>query len=219
MPAVRLLVFDLDGTLVDSRRDLATAVNATRTDLRLAELSLEEVVAKVGEGARNLVRRALPPEIQGPRFEEAFDTFVAHYSRVCLDTTLPYPGLEELLPRLARRLPLAVLTNKPEATSRRVLEGLDLASHFSSIVGGDTLPLRKPDPAGLHHLAAPLGVGPQALVLVGDSAIDQATARAAGSRFVLVEWGFASPGERAALDADAKVRDAGELAAALERWL
>ncbi len=213
------LVFDLDGTLVDSRRDLATAVNATRIGLGLPELSLSEVVAKVGAGARNLVRRALPAEIEGRRFEDAFDAFLTHYAAVCLDTTRLYPGLEELLPRLARRAPLAVLTNKPEATSRRILEGLGVAALFDPIVGGDTLPVRKPDPAGIFHLVQRFGLAPASLLLVGDSAIDAATATAAGCRFVLMEWGFATDAERAELAADARARDAAELEAALERWL
>ena len=213
------LVFDLDGTLVDSRRDLATAVNATRADLGLDPLSLAEVVSKVGEGARNLVRRSLPAEIEGPAFEAAFRAFGGHYAAVCLDTTLPYPGIGELLSRLAGRTPLAVLTNKPEATSRAILEGLGLASLFAEIVGGDTLPARKPDPVGIVHLGERFGRAPASLVLVGDSAIDEATARAAGCRFVLVEWGFASPEERVRLAADARAADAGELEAAIGRLL
>ncbi len=213
------MVFDLDGTLVDSRRDLATAVNATRAGLGLAPLSLAEVVAKVGEGARNLVRRSVPAEIEGPAFEDAFRAFGGHYAAVCLDTTIPYPGLEALLPRLARRAPLAVLTNKPERTSRTILAGLGLAHLFPAIVGGDTLPARKPNPVGIFRLGERFGLAPASLVLVGDSAIDEATARAAGCRFVLVKWGFATPEERARLTADARAADAAELEAALERLL
>jgi len=212
---VTAIAFDLDGTLIDSRQDLATAVNRTRAEMGLAPMPVASVVRMVGEGARTLVRRALGEEVGAEAFEAAFQAFLGHYWEVCLDATRPYSGLAEVLPRLAARLPLAVLTNKPEALSRRILEGLDLGGCFSAVVGGDTLPTRKPDPQGLLHLAEQLGAAPAEVLLVGDSGIDEATARAAGGPFALAEWGFPTPEERAAIRADLLVATPGDLETAL----
>jgi phosphoglycolate phosphatase len=225
---LQALVFDLDGTLVDSRQDLATAVNRTRAGLGLPPLPVATVVTMVGEGARTLVRRALgepPPAATGPgdaglaagldlsasiagqalstdAFEAAVAAFLAHYREVCLEATHPYPGLAEALSRLAASRPLAVLTNKPEEISRRILEGLGLAPFFVALVGGDSFPTRKPDPQGLLHLAKLLERRPSQVLLIGDSPIDEQTARAAGARFALAEWGFAGVEERAQIRPD-----------------
>lgn len=188
------LVFDLDGTLVDSRPDLASAVNATRERLGLPPLSLAAVTGMVGEGARVLVRRALPESVAGAAFDEALALFLDLYFERCLEGTRAYPGIPEALAELAAGRPLAVLTNKPERHSRKVLAGLGLLPWFEAVVGGDTLPARKPDPAGLLSLAARWGLPPGEVLLVGDSAVDAATARAGGCRLALVEWGFADVG-------------------------
>ena len=184
------VVFDLDGTLVDSRLDLAAAVNATRVRLALAPLPVGAITEMVGEGARTLVRRALPGAIAGEAFDDALALFLELYYDRCLDATEAYPGIPELLAELSSRLPLAVLTNKPERHSRRILDGLGLAGHFRLLVGGDTLPVRKPDPGGLLHVAAQWSTTPAQLLLVGDSDIDAETARAAGASLALVAWGF-----------------------------
>jgi phosphoglycolate phosphatase len=184
------VVFDLDGTLVDSRLDLAAAVNATRERLALAPLPVEAVAAMVGEGARNLLRRALPASLDGDAFETALALFLDLYYDCCLDATRAYPGIEEALAELYALYPLAVLTNKPERHSRRILEGLGIAGRFGRLIGGDTLPVRKPDPAGLQRIAADWGTAVAQLLLVGDSRIDAETARAAGADLILVSWGF-----------------------------
>ncbi len=194
MSAARLrrpaaLVFDLDGTLIDSRRDIATAVNRTRAGHGLAPLALEQVVAMVGEGARTLLERALA-ELPPGRIDEALGAYLAHYRDVSLDTTRPYEGTEEMLARLAEVYPLALLSNKGEALSRHVLEHLGLAGRFPVLLGGDSLPTRKPDPAGLRRAAELLGVAPERAMLIGDSRIDAETAKNAGSLFGLAEWGF-----------------------------
>ena len=134
-----------------------------------------------------------------------------------LDTTRAYDGIPEALARLAQRYPLAVLTNKPEDLSRAVLAGLGLLEHFPEVQGGDSLPSRKPDPAGLLLLAERLGVSPENTLLVGDSAIDAATARAAGARFALVTWGFPPPAVQAGIEAEDRYATPAELAAALLR--
>src|SRR6185369_2954681 len=197
------VVFDLDGTLVDSRLDLATAVNATRERLGLAALPVDAIAAMVGEGARTLLRRALPDSIDGAAFDDALALFLDLYFDRCLDATRAYPGIPELVAELSPRFPLAVLTNKPERHSRRILDALELAKHFDPLIGGDTLPIRKPDPGGLVHIAAQWNTTPAQLLLVGDSDIDVQTAYAAGSGLALVSWGFGSIDRTAAAAAHA----------------
>jgi len=203
-PAVELdaIAFDLDGTLVDSRRDLAAAVNAVRRELGLEALPLERVVAFVGLGARVLVRRALPAAVAGEDFEAAYGRFLELYHDRCLEETRPYPGIEAMLDALAERFPLAVVTNKPERHTRKVLEGLGLARRLRFALGGDSLAARKPDPEPLREAARRLGVDLSRLLYVGDSAIDGETARRAGAPAALVTWGYGTAeelGEHAAL--------------------
>jgi phosphoglycolate phosphatase len=183
------LVFDLDGTLVDSRRDLATAVNRVRAERGLFPLSIEAVSGMVGEGARVLLERALGPANPAD-FEGAFASFLRHYDEVCTLDTPAYPGVPQMLEQLAKRFPLAVLTNKPERMTGKILDALSLARYFRLVVGGDTLHQRKPDPQTLWRIARQLEVAIRNVVLVGDSAVDAATAQAAGSQFALVTWGF-----------------------------
>ena len=190
MNGMAAVVFDLDGTLIDSRRDIRTAVNRMRAELGLGPLGLDEVAAMVGEGARVLVRRAVPGALPKERFDAAVASYLAHYSEVLLETTTPYPGIPAMLAELAPAVKLAVLSNKGEEPSRRILTGLGLATHLAEIVGGDTLPTRKPNPGGLFLLADRLATPVERLVMVGDSRIDAETAAAAGCPFALVSWGF-----------------------------
>jgi phosphoglycolate phosphatase len=199
------LVFDLDGTLVDSRRDLAAAVNRTRRDYGLDPLPLEEVVRRVGYGAAHLVRRATE-EVGAERMHEALRRFFGHYERRLLDTTHPYPGVESMLETLATRYPLAILTNKPEGFARAVLAGLDLARHFHHVLGGDSVSTPKPDPEGLRELARRFDVSVGELLLVGDSRVDADTARAANAPFAFVTWGFADAEEREAVARETRAR-------------
>jgi len=209
------LVFDLDGTLIDSRRDITTAVNRMRADLGLPPLALEQVVTMVGEGARRLVERALGPGFPPAQVDQALQRYLGSYWDVCLESTQPYSGVKAMLAALAGRYPLALLSNKGEALSRKILDGLGLTRFFREILGGDSLPTRKPDPAGLRLLAARLGVLVARLLLVGDTWIDAATARNAGCAFALVEWGFPRPSKLDGLAADLRVERAEELSAAL----
>ena len=211
------LVFDLDGTLIDSRRDITTAINRTRAEFGLPPLALEQVVRMVGEGARVLIERALGGEIPLERLDGALASYLACYRQVCLDETRPYPGVEEMLAALADVYPLALLSNKGEELSRIVLHGLGLDRWFREVLGGDSLPTRKPDPAGLRLLAERLGVPLRELLLVGDTRIDAETARAAGCAFALVEWGFPRPPGIDELAADLKVAKAEELREILTR--
>lgn len=209
------LVFDLDGTLIDSRRDLTTAINRMRAELGLPAIELEAVVTMVGEGSRLLVERALGPGFTSEQVDRALARYLGFYWDVCLEQTRPYPGIGEMLVRLGERYPLALLSNKGEALSRRVLDGLRLTPFFREILGGDSLPTRKPDPTGLRVLAERLGLPVERLMLVGDTWIDAETAHNAGSAFALVEWGFPRPPKLEDVKADLKVARAEELVAAL----
>jgi phosphoglycolate phosphatase len=188
MTTLSSLAFDLDGTLIDSRGDIRTAVNHLRAEFELPTLSLAEVGAMVGEGARVLVRRALPPEFSRDAIDAALGRYLALYTEVCLDTTTLYPGVLDMLDALRDRH-LVVLTNKPEDLSRRILAALEVAELFEVVIGGDTLPTRKPNPSGLLQLADRFGGGVGNVALIGDTAVDAETAAAAGSPFGLALWG------------------------------
>ena len=185
-----LVVFDLDGTLVDSSVDLANAVNALLGDFGAAPIPVSDVTAMVGEGAAVLVRRALTARGLDPETPGALDSFLAHYDPHLLDNTRPYPGMVETLQELSGRVPLAVLTNKPARATELMLAGLELRQYFFEAIGGDTRWGRKPAPAGLLHLCAAADVAPAETLLVGDSAVDLATARNAGARVCLARYGF-----------------------------
>jgi phosphoglycolate phosphatase len=193
-----LIVFDLDGTLVDATLDLTTAINLTLRDLRpsLAPFSPETVRAFVGEGAARLVRKALEAVGLEDRAEAALPLFLGHYRDHLLDETRLYPGIPEALETLGGT-PLAVLTNKPGDLSRRLLEGLGVAHRFGRILGGGDVPSRKPDPGGLLELVKGAGLAPAAALMVGDTAIDVRTGRAAGTRTAGVLYGFDAEGCRA----------------------
>lgn len=207
----RLIVFDLDGTLVDSRRDLADAANALILERGGRPLSLDAVVDMVGEGAALLVGRALGAAGL-PLDDRSLPRFLELYDERLLRTTRPYEGVREALETLSRAAVVAVLTNKPLTPARAVLEGLGLAPWVSQVIGGDGAFPRKPDPAGLQHLVAAYQAEGRT-VFVGDSRIDHRTARSAGVAFCLARYGF---GHRAfptpeLPDADLVVAAAAEL--------
>jgi phosphoglycolate phosphatase len=206
------LVFDLDGTLVDSRRDITTALNRLRSELALPPLSLDQVVGMVGEGAKVLVRRGLADwaDWREERLKEVLDRYLSYYGEVCLDTTVLYPGIEQMLAELHDRYRMAVLSNKGKRLSVEILEGLDQAWRFHTILGGDSLPTRKPNPAGLNALADRFNEPVERLMLIGDSRIDAETARNAGCAFALVEWGFQGT-SKGGVDADLTVSTPDEL--------
>ena len=191
---IDLVIFDLDGTLIDSRRDLADATNALIAEYGGPALSLEAVTAMVGEGAPVLVKRALTAAGLDPLTPGALERFLRHYDDRLTVHTRPYDGIVESLEALrADRRVLAVLTNKPGGPTREILERLRLAPFFSQVIGGDSPHGRKPDPAGLLGIAAQAGVAPAATVIVGDSPIDVSTARAAGAVVCIARYGFGVP--------------------------
>jgi phosphoglycolate phosphatase len=212
---VRLVVFDLDGTLVDSAGDLATGIN--RTLERLAPgtppLSRETVRGFIGNGARRLVARSLAAAGLPASVDETLPLFVDSYRQCLVETTVLYAGAEEALDQLGDRI-LAVLTNKPGDLSRIILEQLEVARHFFRVYGGGDLPAAKPDPAGLLRLLTETGVAPGETLMVGDSAIDVRTGRAAGARTAGVTYGF-DPAGLETEPPDLMVGDLRELARAL----
>jgi phosphoglycolate phosphatase len=198
----RLLVFDLDGTLVDSVRDLAVAANEAIAEVAPGSpvVPLEAVVSYVGEGARILVERCLRHAGLGLEPEAVLPVFFETYARHLLDTTALYPGVAAALDTLSGAT-LAVLTNKPGDFSRTILEGLGVAARFARVWGYGDVPARKPDPSGLLRLVEELGATPAETWMIGDSAIDMRTARAAGVRACGVTWGLDPAGVRAAAPA------------------
>jgi phosphoglycolate phosphatase len=185
----RLIVFDLDGTLVDSRRDLADAANALILERGGPPLPEDDIGRMVGEGAGVLVRRALtaaglPVDADGlPRFLELYDERL-------LKTTKAYDGIPQALDALASGGVIAVLTNKPLAPSLRILQALGLSHAIAETIGGDSEFPRKPDPSSLRHLMASFGVEPRLTAMVGDSWVDFETARAAEAAICLARYGF-----------------------------
>ncbi len=183
-----LVVFDLDGTLVDSASDLASAASALTEELGGRPLTRSEVIGMVGEGAAVLVRRALIVAGVDPGTPGAVDRFLALYAARLLDTTGLYPGILAVLDALDPLVALAVLTNKPAAPAERLLAALGVRDYFVEVVGGDGRWPRKPDPAGLVALRMHARGGP--VVMVGDSPVDADTAARAGAAFVLARYGF-----------------------------
>jgi phosphoglycolate phosphatase len=200
--AYQHVIFDLDGTLADTAADIVNAANHVRRTGNLEPLPVDTVLAYVGAGARQLVARVVPQRTPAD-LDEALRVFLRHYETHLLDETRLYPGIQETLDALSEEAVTAsVLSNKPAALCRRLLDGLGVGAYFCAILGGDSLPVRKPDPAGVYHLEQTLENPRAAMLLIGDSPIDRDTAHAAGVAFCGVDWGFGSQALRSAGHAD-----------------
>jgi phosphoglycolate phosphatase len=186
---VRAFVFDLDGTLIDSKRDLVTSVNAMLRDTGHEEQPAELVASYIGHGAPQLIASVLGSDSSDEQRREALTIFLKHYQQQKLKTTRPYAGVSEGLAKLAP-CPMAVLSNKPAKLSAEILEGLDLAKYFRAIYGGDSFERKKPDPSGALVILREVGVAPAEAAMVGDSDVDVQTARNAGMFAVGVNYGF-----------------------------
>lgn len=192
MLQVTAVVFDLDGTLLDSAADLMNAANRVLGDLGLDPLALKEFRHLFGGGVEALICRALAARgYEFPDLESLRRRFLEYYAADLTTCTKPYPGTREMLEALqSRSLKLAVCTNKPNEPARSLLKALALERYFSAIVGGDSLPFRKPDPHVLLELLRLLGTTPSSSLLVGDSEVDAEMAAAACVPFVLMTHGY-----------------------------
>jgi len=185
-----LVVFDLDGTLIDSRQDLADSTNDVLESYGAAALPVDLVSSFVGEGARVLVERALAAAGLNAHEPDALERFRVSYDRRLLNHTRPYDGIREVVTSAADLARLAVLTNKPESPTRRLLDAFDLSKFFSAVIGGDARFARKPDPSGLRFLMHEAGASEKTALMVGDSMIDIHTARNARVRVLVAMYGF-----------------------------
>ncbi len=185
-----LVAFDLDGTLVDSAQDLANSGNALLRSYGAPPIPDADVVAMVGDGARELVRRLLERQRVGVPLNHALARFLALYDARLTATTRPYDGVVDMLDAVSRMARLAVLTNKPCRATTKVLGGLDLLKYFGQVIGGDGDVPRKPDPTGLRRLVADAAVTEDRALMVGDSPTDVQTATAAGVPLCLARYGF-----------------------------
>lgn len=187
----RAAIFDLDGTLVDTRSDLAAAVNHARGEMGFDPLPQQEIVGYVGEGMTRLLARSFHGRVD--LVETARPFFMSHYAEHLLDNSPLYPGVSEGIERLASRgAPMSALTNKPEAFARRMLERYGLARCLIDVVGGDTFPTQKPDPAGALALLEKMDATAAETFMVGDNHTDLRTAAACGMPAVYCDYGFGS---------------------------
>lgn len=222
---LRLLVFDLDGTLIDSSKDLCNSVNATLEHFGLRTLGDGLIASFIGDGAGMLIRRALlePGELPESMandeefHREALEYFLTWYRAHKLDFTRAYAGVMESLAAIAASdapPQMAVLTNKPVGPARAICDGLGLAQYFSLILGGDSFATKKPDPEGLLHVMASQGATPETTLMIGDSEVDVQTARNAGAWSMGCGFGLAPERMREA-GPDVEVEHAAEWALAL----
>lgn len=194
--SLRLLVFDLDGTLIDSRKDLANSVNAMLAHLDRPELPEDVIASYIGDGAGMLVRRALGDPDDEESVQGALTYFLDYYREHKLDNTRVYPGVIESLDMLLQSpkgaaCRMAVLTNKPIGPSQAICDALGLSRYFFRIYGGNSFSTKKPDPLGLNTLIKESGADPYETLMIGDSDVDILTARSAGAWTVGCRFGLA----------------------------
>lgn len=217
-PGVAAVVWDLDGTLVDSAADIAVSLNRLLAEQDLAALGDDRIRGMIGQGVAVLIRRGLAAHQVTPgdeRLDELVQRFLVIYSEVATESTRLFPGAREALRTLsAAGLRQAICTNKPEAITRQVLAGLNIAEYFDVVVGGDTLPRNKPDPLPLRTVLEGLGVLPEQALMVGDSAIDVVMAHAAGVSVAFVTFGY-GPEPPDSHRADFRIDALSDLAAAV----
>jgi phosphoglycolate phosphatase len=216
---VKVVLFDLDGTLLDTAPDLVAAANAMLIDLALDELDEQKIRNFIGGGIAALVKRTLAASLESEPDAQiigrAMPIFEKHYAKVMLNQTRPFAGVVEGLQAMrAQGLRLACVTNKAERFTRPLLNSTGLLDYFELVLSGDTVPKKKPDPLPLLHACAHFGVEPREMLLIGDSPFDTQAARAAGCHIFCVPYGYSQGRDVRELDCDAIVatlRDAAKL--------
>jgi len=198
--SVRALIFDLDGTIIDSQRDLIRSVHAMLEEMGREQLHEDTISGYIGHGAPQLVARALGGGATEGECQRALKFFLGYYEDHKMDSTCAYPGVPEALEHLAA-FPMAILTNKPVRVSMRILEELGLAKYFRVVYGGNSFETKKPDPLGARTILREFGAAPAETILIGDSEVDMQTARNAGTLAAAVNYGFGMH-DRAAHPAD-----------------
>jgi len=198
---IRLLIFDLDGTLIDSSQDITNAINYAITPFRATPLTVSEIKERVGSGITKLIESLIPPKIppypplekgdRGDFKEEAINRFLEHYSAHLLDNTKAYPQVKETLLKL-KNYRKAVISNKREALSKRCLEGLGLLGFFDVVLGSDSVSEKKPSPMPVLEVLQRLGVSKDEAVVIGDSNYDIESAHSAGVKIIAVTYGYRS---------------------------
>jgi len=214
---IQAILFDLDMTLVETRADLAASANEVRRQLGLDALPEATVASFIGGGLENLLSKALGDAFRG-RELDCIERFRAHYGQHCLDRTVLYDGMEDVLRRWAH-LALGVVSNKPERFCRQIVEGLGAGRYFRIIVGGDTTPHLKPHAEPIRHACRVLAVEPEESVMVGDSRGDVRAAREAGCRVIAVTYGLGSRAELEAERPDALAGTVEEISRVIETWV
>jgi phosphoglycolate phosphatase len=187
-----VLIFDLDGTLVDSKKDLTASVNHIRHQFDLPILTEDEIAGFIGNGALMLIRRALGPKATEANVQVGLQMFLSYYRAHMLDSTRLYNGVRETLDRLTDCAKLAVLTNKPVHFSCAMLDGLGIYKHFVSVYGGNSFDHKKPDPVGVFQILSDTNGHRERTWMIGDSAVDVLTGRNASVRTCGVTYGYAT---------------------------
>jgi phosphoglycolate phosphatase len=190
---IRLIIFDLDGTLVDSIRDITKALNFGFEPYGLLSLTTDEVAGMVGEGSVKLVQKILEKNNLSIDKNLVVKRFAEYYRSHIVDNTKPFPGVAEMLEDL-KHFKKAVISNKLEGFSKEMIGRLGLSEYFEIIVGGDLIPERKPSPMPVYHVLSTLGVKPEESIIVGDSEVDVSTGKAASVRTVAVTYGYGRTG-------------------------
>ena len=203
---LQAVLFDLDGTLIDSKKDIAAAANSARVHFGLEPLPLDVVVTYIGRGVDHLLNRTLGDFATSERVQEGMGILMAHYRDHLVVHTTIYPGVHELLDSLKkRRIPMGVVSNKPHALTPLTLEKLGLKEYFRVALGADATPHKKPHPEPLLTALKTLNAAPQSSVMIGDSLVDAQAGRNAGMSVGLVSHGYTHRSELATADADCLV--------------
>ncbi|MBI4374350.1 MAG: HAD-IA family hydrolase [Deltaproteobacteria bacterium] len=206
---INLLIFDLDGTLIDSKKDIANSIHWTLQSLNLPPVSDEEVYSYVGNGVRPLIQKSIGEE-EGPHFQKALKIFKEHYLSHCLDHTVPFEGAVAMLKSFSDKKK-AVFTNKPQYFTKPILKGLHLNTYFDAVIGSESGFPKKPDPAVIIHLLKQFGISPQEAIFIGDSRVDIETGKNAGILTCGVTFGYRSEEEIREAKPDFVISELGEL--------